>query len=80
MSGPKPGDPDFKPRHPVIALGPIRARIAERRAMSVGHANRAVLDGDTEIMETLVREVTNLRLAIHVLKHGDAPFDWEGTK
>jgi len=76
---PKPGDPDFKPRYRKLDLVPIRARIAERRAVAVAHTARAVLEGDTDIMETLANEVVCLRLAIHTLKHGDAPFDWRGT-
>jgi GAF domain-containing protein len=78
-SGPKFGDPDFKPRYARVDLVPIRQRIAERRAAAVAHSARAVLDGDTDIMETLANEVVCLRLAIHTLKHGDAPFDWRGT-
>lgn len=67
-SGPRPGDPDFVPRYPDIPLEPIRERIRQRRLAAVAHARRDVLDGDTDIMATLVLEVTNLRLANHILK------------
>lgn len=75
----KPGEPGFVPRYRSVDLVPIRQRIAERRTAAVAHTQRAVLEGDTDIMETLANEVVCLRLAIHVLKHGDAPFDWRGT-
>jgi hypothetical protein len=65
---PKPGDPDFAPRYPDVALGPFRERIAQRREAARGHSQRDVLEGDTDIMATLVLEVTNLRLANHILK------------
>lgn len=51
---PKPGDPDFVPRHPPVALGPIRERITQRRMAARGHSQREVLEGDTDIMATLV--------------------------
>jgi hypothetical protein len=79
MASPKPGDPDFVPRYKRLDLVPIRVRIAERRAAAVAHTQRAILDGDTDLLEMLANEVVCLRLAIHTLKHGDAPFDWRGT-
>ena len=65
---PKPGDPDFVPRYPDIALGPIRERIRQRREAARGHSQRDVLEGDTDIMHELLLMVVNLRLANHVLK------------
>lgn len=63
---PKPGDPDFVPRHPVLDLGPIERRIAER-ARYLGPASEAV-KADTEMMADLLREVKNLRLALTLIR------------
>ena len=72
MSGPKPGDPDFVPRHPVIDLDAIELRVTERaeyaRTLPEGSSVRPVLEGDTEIMRDLVREVRNLREANALLR------------
>lgn len=68
---PKPGDPDFVPRHPVLDLEPIEARIAERRNVALRASTEAVreaVDADTEMMADLLREVKNLRLANELLK------------
>jgi len=71
---PKFGEPGFVPRYSSADLNPIRVRIAERRAAAVGHSQREVLEGDTDIMETLVKEVSSLRIANQVLK------EWKGVK
>jgi hypothetical protein len=71
MSGPKPGDPDFVPRHPVIDLELAAQRVREReaytRTMPPGSLKMTV-DADTEIMASLVLEVRNLRAARDVLR------------
>lgn len=66
LKPPKPGDPDWIPRHPVLDLAPIEQRIAERRTY-VGPAKEAV-DADTEMMEALLLDVKNLRLANAILR------------
>jgi hypothetical protein len=58
--------PDETPRYPPTDLTLIGLRIRERRAY-VGPAREAV-DADTDMMETLLREVHNLRLANAALK------------
>lgn len=76
MSGqtlPKPGDPDFVPRHPVLDLEPIERRIAERRAFTARTRGasppvREAVDSDTDMIEDLLREVKNLRLANALLR------------
>lgn len=65
-SSPKPGDPDFVPRYPPLDLALIRVRLGERRSY-VG-PSRAAVDADTDMMEALLREVDNLRLANALLK------------
>lgn len=64
---PKPGDPNFVPRYPPLDLGPIEARIAERKAYAVGRDVPAV-EADTEMMVDMLRAIRNLRLANEILK------------
>lgn len=68
---PKPGDPDFVPRHPMLDLEPIERRIAERVAFAPNITNESVrmaVEADTEMMSDLLREVKNLRLANALLR------------
>lgn len=64
---PKPGDPDWVPRHPPLDLKPIDARIAERVAYAEGRDVPAVV-ADTAMMIEMRREIRNLRLANGILK------------
>lgn len=64
---PKPGDPDWIPRHPPLDLAPIDARIAERVAYAKGRDVPAVV-ADTDMMIEMRREIRNLRLANGILK------------
>lgn len=59
------------PRYPVTDLGEIEKRIAQRREYTErmpACVTREVVEGDTEIMSSLVLEVKNLRLANEKLK------------
>jgi len=71
VSGAKPGDPDFVPRHPAIDLEVAAQRVREReaytRTMPPGSL-RMTVDADTELLSSLVTECRNLRTACAILR------------
>jgi hypothetical protein len=65
-----PAEP-FVPRYPQLDLEPFERRLAERHdhvARMPDSPTRAAVAADTEMLQALLREVRNLRLANDGLK------------